>query len=64
MCCYGRGQPRKVSVTVADAEARRKERMSEARRQAAETYKCSREECRDDYYEHQHSCRAREKDKQ
>ena len=32
---YGRGQPRKVSVE--DAEARRQERLSEARRRSAET---------------------------
>ena len=34
---YGRGQPRMVSV--GEAEARRKERRSEARRQGAETLK-------------------------
>jgi hypothetical protein len=44
---YGRGQPRKVSV--ADAEARRQERISESRRQAAETVKRRRDLRGDDY---------------
>ena len=50
---YGRGQPRKVSV--ADAEARRRERMSEARRQAAETVKRQRDQRGDDYAARQRS---------
>ena len=50
---YGRGQPRKVSVAV--AEARRQERVSEARRQAAETAKRRREQRGDDYAARQRS---------
>jgi len=48
---HGRGQPRKVSV--AEAEARRRGRVSEARQQAAETIKRHREERGDDYCERQ-----------
>ena len=54
---YGRGQPRKVSV--AEAEARRRERVSEARQQAAETIKRRREERGDDYCERQRSSSQR-----
>ena len=50
---YGRGQPRNVSV--ADAEARRRERVSEARRQAAETVKRRRDQRGDDYPARQRS---------
>ena len=50
---YGRGQPRKASVAV--AEARRQERVSEARRQAAETAKRRREQRGDDYAARQRS---------
>ena len=39
---YGRGQPRKV--TVAEAEQRRKERLTEARKRAVQTLKRRREE--------------------
>ena len=39
---YGRGQPRKV--TVAEAEQRRKERLTEARKRAVQTLKWRREE--------------------
>lgn len=54
---YGRGQPRKVSV--AEAEARRRGRVSEARQQAAETIKRHREERGDDYCERQRSSSQR-----
>jgi len=59
---YGRGQPRMVSV--GEAEARRKERMSEARRQGAETLKRRRAERGDDFYERQRSRRAGDADDQ
>ena len=53
---YGRGQPRLVSVSEAEARsARRKERMSEARRQGAETLKRRRAERGNDFYERQRS---------
>ena len=48
---HWRGQPRKVSV--AESEARRRERVSLARQPAAETIKCRREERGDDYCERQ-----------
>ena len=48
---YGRGQPKLVSV--GEAEARRKERASEARRQGAETLKRRMAERWDDFYERQ-----------
>ena len=45
--------------SVAEAEARRRERVSEARQQAAETIKRHREERGDDYCERQHSSSQR-----
>ena len=53
MLRYGGGQPLKVSV--AGAEARRQERVTEARRQAAETVKRRRERRGDDYAARQRS---------
>ena len=47
MWSYGRGQPRKVSVEA--AEARRQQRVCDARQQAAETLKRRRAERGDDY---------------
>ena len=45
---YCRGQPRRV--TVAEAELLRKAAISDARKRAADTMKCRREEQRADYY--------------
>jgi len=59
---YGRGQPRMVSV--GEAESRRKEGMTEARRQGAETLKRRRAERGDDFYERQRSRRAGDADDQ
>ena len=42
MWCYGRGQPRKV--TVAEAEQRLRERLTELRKRAIQTLKQRREE--------------------
>ena len=42
MWCYGRGQPRKV--TVAEAEQRLRERLTESRKRAVQTLKRRREE--------------------
>lgn len=53
MWSYGRGQPRKVSVQ--DAEARRQQRLCDARQQAAETKKRRMEERGGDYYARQRS---------
>ena len=62
MWCYGKGQPRKVSV--AEAEARRQERRSQARQQAAKTLKRHRDERGDEFYTRQHSSQAGEADGQ
>ena len=48
MWCYGRGQPRRV--TVAEAELQRKAVISDARRRAADTMKRCGEEQGEDYY--------------
>jgi hypothetical protein len=53
---YGRGQPRKVSVE--DAEARRQERLSEARRRSAETVKRRKEQRGNDYARRQRNSGA------
>ena len=42
MLLYGRGQPRKI--TVEEAEQRRRERLTEARKRAVQTLKRRREE--------------------
>ena len=59
---YGRGQPRKVSV--GEAETRHKQRVSEARCQAAETMKRRREERGEDCCERQRRRQAKEADQQ
>ena len=51
-------------VSVGEAEARRKERRSEARRQGAETLKRRRDERGEDFYERQRSRRAGGADEQ
>ena len=55
---YGRGQPRKVSV--AEAEAWRRERTSASRQQAAETLKRRLEQRGADFYERQRHRRTEE----
>ena len=59
---YGRGQPRKV--TVAEVEARRLERRSQANQQAAKILKRRREERADELYKRQHGRQAAEADGQ
>ena len=54
----GRGQPRKVSV--AEAEARRRERTSASRQQAAETLKWRLDQRGADFYERQRHSRTEE----
>ena len=46
--CYGRGQPRRV--TVVEAELQRKAAISDARKRAADTMKRHREKRGEDYY--------------
>lgn len=62
MWTYGRGQPRKVSVE--EAEARRQQRVCDARQQAAETKKRRRAERGDDYHARQRSSKAGARDEQ
>ena len=50
-CGHTGGQPLARLESVSEAEARRKEHMSEARRQGAETLKRHRAERGDDFYE-------------
>ena len=59
---YGRGQPRKVSV--AEAEARRHELLSQTREQVAKTLKRRKEERGDEFYKRQHGRQAAEADGQ
>lgn len=62
MWTYGRGQPRKVSVE--EAEARRQQRVCDARQQAAETKKRRRAERGNDYHARQRSSKAGARDEQ
>ena len=64
MWTYGRGQPRKVSVEDSEAEARRQQRVCDARQQAAETKKRRRAERGNDYHARQRSSKAGARDEQ